>query len=107
MKPLSASSIIDVYTQAQDFAMAEIPRTGCNKTASPSIVMRNGKAKFHFNPSNDHALRNLKKILYFHNGTILINKIKVSMSVAMAILNLSSLDIAQEMFLISIFYIFQ
>ena len=96
MKPLSASFIIEFYAQAQDFAMAKIPRTGCHKTASPSIVIRKGKVNF--SPSNDHALRNFKKILCFHNDTIQINNIKVSMSVVMGILNLSSIDIAQEMF---------
>ena len=46
MKPLSASSIIEFYAQAQDFAMARIPRTGCHKTASPSIVIRKVKVNF-------------------------------------------------------------
>ena len=46
MKPLSASFIIEFYAQAQDCAMAKIPRTGCPKTASPSIVIRKGKIKF-------------------------------------------------------------
>ena len=80
MQPLDASSIIIFYSQAQDFAMAKVPTTGCHKTAYPSIVIRKRKVMFYFSPSNDHAF-------CFHNGTILINNIKVSMSVIMGILN--------------------
>ena len=42
---------------------------------------------------------NLKKIFCFHNSTILINIVKVAMSVVMGILNLSSIDFTQQVFL--------
>ena len=42
---------------------------------------------------------NLKKIFCFHNSIILINIVKVAMSVVMGILNLSSIDFTQQVFL--------
>ena len=106
MKPLSASSITKFYAQAQDFTMAKVPRTCCHKTASSNIAIRKVKVKFHFSPPYDQALRNFEKILCFHNGTMLINNIKFQCQWWWEFWVLSGIDVAQEMFLISIFYTF-
>ena len=81
-----------------DFVMTKVPKSAYYKSVSSSIVKRNRKIQFCLSLSNNYSLGNLKKIFCFHNSTILINIVKVTMSVVMGILNLSSIDITQQVF---------
>ena len=73
-----------------DFVVEKVSRRDSCKTLSSSTVIT---ISFHLSGSNDYTLRNFKKIFSFHNGTIMIINVKVSMSMAIWILNFSNIDI--------------
>ena len=80
------------------FVTKKVLRGNCYKSVSSSIVIRNRRVQFCLSLSNNCTLRNFKKIFCFHNSTILINIIKVAMSVMIGISNLSSTGIVQQVF---------
>ena len=88
----------------QDFVLTKVPRRGCYKTVSSSIVIRNGKVYICLCLSDNHALRNFKKIFCFPNSTVRINIVKVAMPVMMGILKLSNTDILYSLLKASIVF---